>query len=192
MNDTSKIIQALCYIANSQPNATVDTMKAYKLLWLADRLHLRNYSRTISGDEYWALPLGPVPTNAKNLVDGKATSLKNPDGKFDEYIEVLPNHKIRARKGADVDEFSESDIELFDKVLAKFGNASAIELSNFSHQFPEWKQYEHLLKDSSKKNGYHIDKDLFFVNMDEPSGLYLDDPEKLEFTKEMFHLYQER
>ncbi len=190
MNDTSKIIQALCYIANSQPNATVDTMKAYKLLWLADRWHLRNGGRTITGDEYWALPYGPVPSDAKNLVDGNKTKKGNPEGVFEEYIEVLPDHKIRAKRPTDMDEFSDSDIDAMNKILSYFKDWSAVELSNYSHTFPEWKTYEKLLNDNSKKNGYRINKDLFFLNMEEESGFFVDDQQKMDAAKEYFHLFQ--
>lgn len=189
--DTSKIIQSLCYIANSQADATVDTMKAYKLLWLADRWHLRNCSCTVSGDEYWALPKGPVPTDARNLVDGKKTKLDNPAGLFEEYIEVLPNHKIRAKKQPYLGVFSENDRKALALAVERFGNMSSYQLSDFSHEFPEWRHYEALLKDDSKKNGYRIDKDLFFINKEEESGLFVDSQEKMDFAKEMFHLYRE-
>lgn len=189
--DTRKIIQALCYMANHQPDATIDTMKAYKLLWLSDRLHLRNYTRTVTGDTYFALPYGPVPSDAKNLVDHKPTAKHTEVGLFDEYLEVLPEHKIRARKSANLAVFSKTDIDSMNLILNKFNSMSAVDLSNFSHTFPEWKQYEHLLSDSNKKNGYKIDKDLFYVNMNESSGLFVDDPEKLEFLKQMFHQYQQ-
>ena len=56
MNDTRKIIQALTYIAYQQPGHKINSMKAYKLLWLADRYHLRQYGRTITGDTFFALP----------------------------------------------------------------------------------------------------------------------------------------
>ena len=75
VRDTRKIVQALNYIACSQLGHTVNCMKAYKLLWLADRYHLRHYGRTISGDVYYALPHGPVPMDAMNVVEGKPTNL---------------------------------------------------------------------------------------------------------------------
>ena len=65
-----------------------------------------------------------------------------------------------------------------------------LELSEFSHQFPEWKQYEESLKNPKKKNGYKIDLDLFFENKEEASGLFKDSPELLELTKEVYHQYK--
>lgn len=50
VKDTRKIVQALNYIACSQVGGVANCMKAYKLLWLADIYHLRQYGRTVSGD----------------------------------------------------------------------------------------------------------------------------------------------
>lgn len=73
--NTKKIIQALAFLASSMPEKSLSAMKAYKLLWLADRCHLRQNGRTITGDGYFALPKGMVPTDAKHLLDGDATTL---------------------------------------------------------------------------------------------------------------------
>lgn len=91
VRDTRKIVQALNYIACSQLGHTVNCMKAYKLLWLADRYHLRHYGRTISGDVYYALPHGPVPMDAMNVVEGKPTNLA--DGS--EGVTILPPWSLR-------------------------------------------------------------------------------------------------
>ena len=44
-------------------------MKAIKLIYLADRLHLRKYGRPIIGDMYWAMKLGPVGSLAKRVAE---------------------------------------------------------------------------------------------------------------------------
>ena len=73
--DTKKIIQALAYMAYKEPNHIMDNIKAYKLLWLADRYHVRRTGRLVTGDAYYAMPKGPVPSDAKNLLEGQATHL---------------------------------------------------------------------------------------------------------------------
>ena len=55
-------------------------MKAYKLLWLADRYHLRQTGTTVTGDAYYAMPFGIVPNDAKCLLDKTKTKLRNPRG----------------------------------------------------------------------------------------------------------------
>lgn len=188
--DTRKIIQALDYLACQQPDNTIDNMKAYKLLWLADRYHLRQYGRTISGDEYHALPYGTVPSDAKCILENKATKLTNDKQIVEEYLTILPNHQYRGNKEPDMKVFSESDIQSLDLIIKHFNSFSALELSDFSHQFPEWKYYEKALKDEKKKKAYKIDMTLFFENKEEKSGLFVDDPLLLELTKEVYQQYK--
>ena len=64
-----KIVQALNYFAEKQPNNTMNRMKALKLLWLADRYHLRQYGRMISEDDYFAIQYGPISSSAKDILD---------------------------------------------------------------------------------------------------------------------------
>lgn len=101
---------------------------------------------------------------------------------------LLRSSIVYTRKNTKV--FSESDIEALDIILNKFNGMTPKELSEFSHQFPEWKQYEESLKNPQKKNGYKINLDLFFENKEEESGLFTDSPELLQLTKEVYHQYK--
>jgi hypothetical protein len=74
---TNKIIQALNYLACKRPNKTLGFKRAFKLLWLIDRYSLRHYTQTVTGDTYYAMPYGPVPTDAKSLLENMETHLVN-------------------------------------------------------------------------------------------------------------------
>ncbi len=52
--EIKKPVQTINYLVRLA-NAPVDKMKIIKLIWLADRLHLRKYGRTIVGDTYYAM-----------------------------------------------------------------------------------------------------------------------------------------
>lgn len=80
-------------------------MKAYKLLWLADRYHLRQHGRTITGDSYYAIPFGIVPSDAKCLLENEKTKLKDPKGYKNKYL-ILDNHQYKAIVEPDLNEFS--------------------------------------------------------------------------------------
>ena len=71
IKDTKKIIQALTYLAGKEDDKVMDNMKAYKLLWLADRYHLRQTGMTITGDAYYAMPFGIVPSDAKCVLENR-------------------------------------------------------------------------------------------------------------------------
>lgn len=189
MNDTTKIIQALAYLAIHQPEKMIDNMKAYKLLWLADRYHLRHTGRTITGDSYYAMPFGIVPSDAKCLLENEKTKLKNPRGYKNKYICSVNSHQYKAIAEPDLKVFSDSDQDALDKVLYYYGELDALQLSELSHQFPEWLYYQDKLNDENTKNSYKIKLDLFFENSPAEKNLFDDSTELLELTKELYHQY---
>lgn len=188
MKTTRKIIQALAYIAYAQSEHKVNSMKAYKLLWLADRYHLRQTGRTITGDVFYALPHGVVPSDAKNVVEHQLMRIQNDDEYRDRYIQRLGRYSYRAVSEPDLMVFSDSDQEALDKILQSYGSMDQYELERLSHDFSEWLAYKNQLEASKTPNTYKIDLDYFFCDAEKDrSGLFVDDPEKLALVKEMFH-----
>lgn len=185
--DTRKIIQALTYFASQQEDHELDNMKAYKLLWLADRLHLRKYGRFISNDTYYAMPFGPVPSDTKHLLENKTTQLLNDKDYQNRYIQAL-GKKYKAIHEPDLRVFSVSDRESLDMVLTLFNGMSATQLSDLSHTFPEWKHYQSMIDEKETKRSYPIDVDLFFEPTTE-NPLFVEEPEVLALTKELYHQY---
>ena len=190
VNSTVKIIQTLLYIASHQKDKCVDFMKAYKLLWLADRCHLRMHGRTITNDQYFAMPYGIVPTDAKHLLEGEVTNLTTPEDYLERRIKIVSKHKYKAVAEPDLKEFSKSDIDVLNKVLESYNGLKPMELSSLSHKYPEWKQYEKMLNNENEKNSFPVNIDLFFENSDEDEAKIFDQSsEMLEMTKEIYHEY---
>ena len=188
MNTTKKIIQALAYIAYQQPGHKVNSMKAYKLLWLADRYHLRQFGRTITGDVFFALPHGVVPSDAKNVVEHQITHIPTDEEYRDKYIKRLGKYSYQAITEPDIMVFSDSDQEALDKILQAYGTLDQYKLEELSHKFPEWLAYKAKLEAAGTPKAYKIDFDYFFDEAKEDkSGLFADDPEKIALIKEYYH-----
>lgn len=186
--DTRKIIQALTYLASKEEDKVMDDMKAYKLLWLADRYHLRQTGRTITGDAYYAMPHGIVPSDTKCVLENAKTKMRNPKGYKERFISNKGSHKYMALCEADMKVFSDSDQEALDKVWDAFGNLDSKQLSELSHMFPEWTFYSDLLQDKEQKNSYRVDLDHFFE--DGPKiGFFSESKELLNLTQELYHQY---
>lgn len=185
---TKKIIQALAYIAYQQADHKVNSMKAYKLLWLADRYHLRQYGRTITGDAFFALPHGVVPSDAKNVIEHQKTNLPNDETYRDKYIKRIGKYDYQAIIAPDMMVFSDSDQEALDKILQTYGYLDQYQLEKLSHKFPEWLAYKAGLEAEDAPNAYKIEIDYFFENVtDGQSGLFVDDSEKISIVKDYFH-----
>ncbi|MEY4541182.1 MAG: hypothetical protein RLZZ306_2939 [Bacteroidota bacterium] len=179
-----KSVQALNYLAEKF-GGSLNKMKALKLIWLADRLHVRRYGRSITGDVYFAMPFGPVPSTTRDLVESyqslneieseyRGQYIANNEDKYVFQSLTKPNLKV----------FSKTDIEVIDEIVEKFGQLKEFELSNFSHIFPEWTRYESELK-SKNSSRFEIDYKDFFVNVKDNTNTFIDSDENLEITKEL-------
>lgn len=105
-----------------------------------------------------------------------------------QWIEKVGPYRYKAVADADLKEFSETDIEILEKVIEHYGKLSGQSLSELSHKYPEWKKYKGMLSDKNAKNSFPIDMDLMFENSDEDnSPLFGQSQELLEETKEIFH-----
>ena len=63
-----KATQALNYFAR-QSSGRLNKLKALKLIYFADRYHLRTYGRPITNDRYLAMEYGPVASSCKDLAE---------------------------------------------------------------------------------------------------------------------------
>jgi hypothetical protein len=184
--DNRKIIQALNYLAQYQDNKTINKMKAYKLLWLADRYHLRQYGRTITGDTYFALPFGLVPSDAKNILEEKETKYSVNKDEISIYLSVLDKNHYQSSKETNFKVFSNTDIKVINLILKVFNDKTQFELSEYSHLFPEWKRFEEKLHSKQEPNGFKVYIEDFFKNVEEETALFNDDTELLELTKQIY------
>jgi uncharacterized phage-associated protein len=152
-----KIVELLLYLAHKRPGA--DKYQAVKLFYLADREHFRRYGRPITFESYYALWYGPVASNALDLLNQNAETMeragiqklpfdtavgtvKTKSGKDTETTFIRKPHR-----DVSLDLFSKSDLQVFDEIIAKYGNASFDELYNETHKhfayLNAWEHYRH-------------------------------------------------
>lgn len=185
--DYKKITQVLNYIAEKQ-GGEVDYMKALKLLYLADRLHLRKYGRLITDDRLIAMKNGTLGSQAKDIAmqslflphvvyEYVEDKLKRDESKFT----IETNNKER-------DQISETDLECVDNVLGYLGNKKPFELVKIVHELPEWKRWQYVLEEEKEKSVVDLDlSDLFKpVNNEILSKIYSQSPEELDLSHSFF------
>lgn len=164
--DPEKLVQALTYFAGCGID-DLDKMKAAKLFFHADKYHLLRYGRPVLGDAYACMEYGPVPSAALNVLSDLIADDPSypPVAKplFDAYIAVEKHGRkypvFRAKQPADLDVFSESDIEALEYAVKEHGKKSAWQLSQESHQEPAWR-----IANESRADGSSVMMDyrLFF------------------------------
>ncbi len=137
-----KIYQALNFFA-IQEGGKINRMKTLKLIWLSDRLHVRKYGRTITGDVYYAMKNGAVPSNAKSFAESNKDYIEPLEHKYgSQYIKPIGDYDYKSIKELDTRVFSKSDINIMTEVYGEFGTKNEFDLAEFSHIYPEWNKFE--------------------------------------------------
>jgi len=185
--DYKKITQVLNYIAEKQGGA-VDYMKALKLLYLADRLHLRKYGRLITDDRLVAMKNGTLGSQAKDI----ATQSDFLPYVVYEYVENKLKRDIEtytiSTNNKERDQISETDLECVDNVLGYLGDKKPFELVKIVHELPEWKRWQYVLEEEKEKSVVDLVlSDLFKpVNNEILSKIYSQSPEELDLSHSFF------
>jgi len=140
--DPQKARAAILYLTGSEGRA-LDKYRVCKMLFLADKLHLVRYGRTITGDDYWALPHGPAPTTVLNVLDAVLRGSVFPGSRAllsaIEIDDTVKHPRIRATQEPDWDCLSKSDIEALDLTLERYGRSSFKKLWKLTHSMSAYK-----------------------------------------------------
>ena len=138
MFNERKVAQMAAYLLEKGGNRYAH-LKLMKLLYLADRESMNRQGFPISGDNPVSLPHGPVLSNTLSLISGDV--LSNPNG-WDFWISDKENYEVSVRQAftrQDLDELSDSDIEVLDAIWAEFGHMGKWEIRDYTHDHcPEW------------------------------------------------------
>ncbi len=166
-----KSVQVLNWIARKE-GGKVDKLKAIKIYWLADRLHLRKYGSTLTNDTYFAMEYGPVGSLAKDIT-GASNRLNQEQNYYKSlYIEVLNNYTYQSIEDVDQGKFSETDIEVLEEVYQLSKDKGSFDLVDITHLYPEWLKHKTEIN-KNPKSSISIDMSDFFENpKDDPLTIF--------------------
>ncbi len=178
-----KATQALNLLARKK-GGRINKMKAIKLIFLADRLHLRKYGRPIVGDVYWAMKLGPVGSLTKNIAELNVVE----DGlkyvkKFIQPTDERKQTFVSLSK-EDLSVFSKTDLECIDAVYKQFSDLDQFELAEITHNYSEWTKHKKELYGGKKR--VKMDYDDFFIDTHQGDDLFFRSKSDLKMAKESF------
>jgi uncharacterized phage-associated protein len=144
-----KFASVVAYLAERRPGITKKEL--CKLVFFADKEHLLRYGRPITGDRYYALEQGPVPTRGLDALNEK--------GDPADVAEILKYGKLNGwtfqpnGQPPDLKALSKSDLKVLAEVFEKIGHLPAWQLEELSHREPAWAK--------ASRNG-PMDFELFF------------------------------
>ncbi len=147
--DHKKATQALNHFARYE-GGQINKMKALKLIYFADRYHLRKYGRLITNDTYFAMNYGPVPSGVKDIAETSSFLDQNENDYSSQYIKPVDNLTLQSIKEADDSVFSETDLDALKFSWDTFGHLDQFQLFKVTHVYPEWTKHEQGLKLNSR------------------------------------------
>jgi uncharacterized phage-associated protein len=170
-------VQALNFFAN-KAGGSVNAMKALKLVWLADRYHLCQHGRTITGDEFFAMKLGPVASGTRDLIQSNENILSEDEINYFRQFLKKDGYRIESIKDIYLKVFSMTDKETLESVWETFGDMDEYALSNYTHEFPEWKQHKSGLDRGIFSRKLILEEDMISA-IDDSKGFFNLDPSHL-------------
>ncbi len=184
-----KILQALYYIQSKAPSCNKDRYNIVyllKMIFFADRYHLRHWGCLATNDRYYVMYRGPVASLTKDILE-KKTHINSDAVKKTNKSEIF----IEPQED---DELSESFKKSLSFALEEFGNYSSADLSEISHYYPEWKKHETKLSEKDRRIPMDI-RDFFddpkskscFIKFNKNEDPFKDDKRFLKLLKEDFN-----
>lgn len=192
-----KILQALFYIQSKTPennDSRFNRVFLLKMLFAADRYHLRHYGMLATGDTYYAMKLGPVASLASDILKGVSININSAETCYlDSITEISENDVIIMSQNDD--ELSDSFKEALNFAIREFGTYSWAKLSDLSHCYPEWEKYKDALESGTTKRILMEIKDWFDNPTDysklrdcgKESDPFTEDQEFLDLLKEDYN-----
>lgn len=107
--------------------------KLAKLLYFADFDFYEKYARSITGDAYRALPMGPFPASLEEIT----AHLSKKNALDIESVEnggtFHPTEVYRAKSNPDISKLSEEERSMLDRIALKYGHLNGKQLEELSH-----------------------------------------------------------
>lgn len=115
-------------------------LKLIKLMYLAERQALADYGFLLTGDQFVAMPLGPVLSLTLNFING---DIESKDDGWEAWISDRANHEVGLRDRpvgqAGLDELSAGELDILNRVWGEFGHMNQWQISAHTHDHcPEW------------------------------------------------------
>ncbi len=141
-----KAIQALNFFAAAS-GGRLNKMKALKLVYFADRQHLRKYGRPVTNDTYFAMKFGPVASACLNLLNEKEEFTAPEENEYrSQFLCRDGDYDFSSISAVDTRVLSRSDVEALEFAWENYRHLDQFQLADETHRFPEWLQHQAALE----------------------------------------------
>lgn len=131
-----KAIEVILYILNKYNKEGINMYNLIKMIFAADKYHLNQYARPVTGDCYIRMQYGTVPSTILDYLKFSELTLQSIDDK--EYPFRNDGHKFYATRAYNIDLLSESDIEAIEYGIKEYYGLSFAEVESKNHKEKCW------------------------------------------------------
>lgn len=153
----------------SRSGGQIAKLKLAKLIYLAEREHLKRFDRPMTMDECYSLPHGPICSSSLNGIDGKLGD----DGEWTR-VRAYGRDQVHGNTVGreDLDEITNAEFRVLEHVWDQFGGMTAARIRTWTHDpenVPEYVEvtksrlpitYEQILRALGKKDAAAIAADI--------------------------------
>ena len=130
--DKTKALNALLYVANRVQRK--DFHKIFKIVYFADRQHLAEWGKPITGDTYIAMDAGPVPSRMYDMLKMVRGDSYLPDTEgLGKFFKVENWMYVNPLVDADLNKLSKNEQEALNDSISKYAELSYDEIKEKSH-----------------------------------------------------------
>ena len=176
--DYHKIIQSINYFARHLPNNVISKLVFLKLIFLADRYHVRMYGRLISNSQYMAMKYGPVASESKNAFE--FMNLPSSELEYARlFLKPHSRYTLQSIRELQIEVLSQTDVEALSIAWRTYQENPRI--VDYTHRFPEWQKH---CSELCGKKVVPMNMEDFFLPV--PVDYCPADKERLELNRECF------
>lgn len=128
-----KYQNAVLYLCKKLKGEVRGKKKLAKLLYFVDFDFYEKTQKSITGDTYKALPMGPFPDKLEKITMDMAKNKLLAIDKVEEREGYNPTEVYRSLVEPDVSVFDSEEKKMLDRVILKYGHLTGKQLEDLSH-----------------------------------------------------------
>ena len=127
-----KYKEVILYLAEKLGGEIRGKKKLAKLLYFVDFDFFEKFEKSLTGDVYKALPMGPFPAAMEKILADMVKEEKISIKHKKERIDYNSTEIYKTKKKAEVN-FSKEERQILDRVILKYGHLSGKQLEDLTH-----------------------------------------------------------
>lgn len=127
-----KYKEIILYLAEKLGGEIKGKKKLAKLLYFVDFDFFEKFQKSMTGDIYKALPMGPFPVTMEKILGDMVNERKITIKLEKERIDYSPTEIYKAKEKPE-EVFSKDEQEVLDRVILKYGHLSGKQLEDLTH-----------------------------------------------------------